>query len=376
MPKEFGALIFYACFFTTLLFAGLLAMLQNSVTKEQAYKWYLRYLFFTFFYYVNVLCCAHLPGMGVHLLGKLPISLEVSLGYLAYIAYFGFIGSFLMLPEKAPRLQKWVVISSYVFGVLLCFNLLVQVTAGLALSQKIHNLTRLLFLPLAMVFIWSVLFRYKVPESKYILIGSAFLTLGALFSSLRSVLPDEQSPSIFFGVFAGIKVGELTIIFFSMKSAILLEIFFFSLALTYRFNRMTGYSVPEVLSFAATGSNENTEPVKMNSFVQKVKELIESNLDNENYSVSSLCKELHLSGSQVRRKILAGTGRSTELYIRFIRISKAKELLETTDLSISEIATRVGFKDPSYFSKTFHKETGFSPKDWRQKNQGTSKNAH
>lgn len=83
-------------------------------------------------------------------------------------------------------------------------------------------------------------------------------------------------------------------------------------------------------------------------------------------SVDELAKSLHTSRSQLHRKIKALTGKSTTNYINTIRLEKAKEILETTDLHISEIAYEVNFEDLAYFSKAFKKKYTYSPSQYRE----------
>jgi AraC-like DNA-binding protein len=60
------------------------------------------------------------------------------------------------------------------------------------------------------------------------------------------------------------------------------------------------------------------------------------------------------------------TGRSVSIYIRTIRLHRAKEMLQSTDLNISEIAYEVGFKDPSYFTRQYREEFGITPSQTRK----------
>jgi len=62
-------------------------------------------------------------------------------------------------------------------------------------------------------------------------------------------------------------------------------------------------------------------------------------------------------------KIKAITGKSTSIFIRSIRLQYAKELLATTDKTVSEVAYESGFNDPSWFSRAFKNEFDFSPSD-------------
>lgn len=54
-------------------------------------------------------------------------------------------------------------------------------------------------------------------------------------------------------------------------------------------------------------------------------------------------------------------------YIVSIRITNAQALLETTTYSITEIGHIVGYENPLYFSRIFHKQKGFSPSEYRRK---------
>ncbi|MCB0679339.1 MAG: DNA-binding response regulator, partial [Saprospiraceae bacterium] len=101
-------------------------------------------------------------------------------------------------------------------------------------------------------------------------------------------------------------------------------------------------------------------------FLQKVLQIIEANLADEDFGMPQLCREVHMSRSHLFRKLKALTGKSATHLIRSVRLEKGKELLETTDLTVAEIAYRVGFNNPSYFSKMFKEEFGEWPTDLRK----------
>jgi signal transduction histidine kinase/ligand-binding sensor domain-containing protein/DNA-binding response OmpR family regulator len=107
---------------------------------------------------------------------------------------------------------------------------------------------------------------------------------------------------------------------------------------------------------------KNTKNPKL-QFLQKVITLIHEDLNNSNFGSEDLAKELHISESQLYRKIKAITEKSTAVFIRSIRLQYAKELLSTHDKSVSEIAYEVGFNDPSWFSRAFKEEFGISPSE-------------
>jgi DNA-binding response OmpR family regulator len=99
----------------------------------------------------------------------------------------------------------------------------------------------------------------------------------------------------------------------------------------------------------------------IHAFVQKVENVILDNLDNDAFNIEQLASEVRLSRSQLHRKIKSLTGMSTSIYVRSVRLHKAKELLNTTDMNISEVAYAVGFSSPVYFSQVFKDTFGLSP---------------
>ena len=100
-------------------------------------------------------------------------------------------------------------------------------------------------------------------------------------------------------------------------------------------------------------------------FIQMIKAAVFENLDDIDFGIPELCRAIGMSRTQLHRKTKALTGRSTSSFIRSIRLGKAKELLNTSNLNISQIAYEVGFKDPKYFSRTFAEEFGISPNQMR-----------
>ncbi|MFK7933153.1 MAG: ATP-binding protein, partial [Saprospiraceae bacterium] len=98
-------------------------------------------------------------------------------------------------------------------------------------------------------------------------------------------------------------------------------------------------------------------------FVQQLNQLIEANLHNPNWSIPQLCQQMTMSKTQLYRKVKALTGKSVALYIRYIRLCNAKEILHNTDLPINQVAIQVGISDLSYFSRIYKQEFGHSPSE-------------
>lgn len=114
------------------------------------------------------------------------------------------------------------------------------------------------------------------------------------------------------------------------------------------------------------GQNNPSPKTKEDIFLAKVEKIVLDNIENELFSHEDLAEAMHLSLSQVHRKIKALSGSSTSIYIRLLRLEKAKEYLRSDDLSISEIAYLVGFKSPVYFSQIFKQTFGKSPSESRE----------
>lgn len=96
----------------------------------------------------------------------------------------------------------------------------------------------------------------------------------------------------------------------------------------------------------------NITPVDA-QFVQKVVEVVEKNVSNAQLSVEDLCHELGVSRSSFFKRVHSLTGKSPMEFIRQIRMQHAAQLLEKSQLSVSQIAYRVGFNNPRYFTKYF-----------------------
>jgi signal transduction histidine kinase/ligand-binding sensor domain-containing protein/DNA-binding response OmpR family regulator len=104
-------------------------------------------------------------------------------------------------------------------------------------------------------------------------------------------------------------------------------------------------------------------------FIQKAIETVEKNIDNANFSVEELSRELGMSRVNLYKKLLSLTGKTPIEFIRIIRLKRAAQLLKGSQLTISEIAYKVGFNNPKYFTKYFKEEFGVLPSVYAQQNE-------
>ncbi len=102
-----------------------------------------------------------------------------------------------------------------------------------------------------------------------------------------------------------------------------------------------------------------------NKILETAKAYIEKHL-NQDISIEELCKELNVGRTKIYEIFKAELKMGISKYILRRRIHKAKMLLKTTDLSISEIAHSIGFADYNYFSRVYKKTYGKSPKYYRK----------
>ncbi|MBC7889706.1 MAG: AraC family transcriptional regulator [Ferruginibacter sp.] len=102
------------------------------------------------------------------------------------------------------------------------------------------------------------------------------------------------------------------------------------------------------------------------AFMQKINAVIKANLENENFDTTALCKAMSKSRTQLFRRLKSLIRQAPANYIKMMRLQKAKELLETTDCTISEIAFKTGFQTVSHFTKSFKKQYGILPSGFRR----------
>jgi len=103
-------------------------------------------------------------------------------------------------------------------------------------------------------------------------------------------------------------------------------------------------------------------------FLKEIDKIINKHLSNPDFSVSDLSKLLEISESTLRRKIHKIAYISPNQYIRKIRLTKAKQLINKDIGTISEIADMVGFKNKSYFAKCFFEYFKIRPNELRKNN--------
>lgn len=109
------------------------------------------------------------------------------------------------------------------------------------------------------------------------------------------------------------------------------------------------------------------------AFLQKINAVIIANMENELFDASALNREMNMSRTSLFRRLKPLIQQSPASYIKSMRLQKAKELLETTDISVGDAAFKTGFQTQSHFTKAFLEMFGFLPSAIRRKNRTGTK---
>lgn len=99
-------------------------------------------------------------------------------------------------------------------------------------------------------------------------------------------------------------------------------------------------------------------------FIERCIAVVEDHLDNPGFAIQTFCKAIGMSHPSLYKKVKAVSGLTINVFIRYIRLRKAAELLITTDKTITEIAYITGFNDIRYFREQFFELFKMKPSDY------------
>ncbi len=119
-------------------------------------------------------------------------------------------------------------------------------------------------------------------------------------------------------------------------------------------------------SGASSTEEKETNSSSNSTFLQRAENLVLKNLQNNQFDIDQLAKELSISRSSLHRKIKSHTNQSATEFIRDIRLKNAVKLMNDRIYNMDEIAMIVGFNSTSYFNRSFHKKYGKAPKEFHK----------
>jgi signal transduction histidine kinase/ligand-binding sensor domain-containing protein/DNA-binding response OmpR family regulator len=106
-------------------------------------------------------------------------------------------------------------------------------------------------------------------------------------------------------------------------------------------------------------------------FLKNVMTYIDENLLNPQLSVEEMSRHMAMSRSSLYNKVLELTGETPVEFIRSVKLDKAAQLLEKSDMNVTQIAYSAGFSTANYFAKSFKVKFGMLPSEYRaRKNKG------
>jgi DNA-binding response OmpR family regulator len=117
-------------------------------------------------------------------------------------------------------------------------------------------------------------------------------------------------------------------------------------------------------------SRELVRTQKDKEFLERFVELVDENIDNNDFTIDQICREMSIGRTNMYKKIRSLTGQSMGEFIRGLRLKKAAKILITEDVSISEVLYRVGINSNSYFTKSFKSQFGMTPTEFIHQNVG------
>jgi two-component system response regulator YesN len=110
--------------------------------------------------------------------------------------------------------------------------------------------------------------------------------------------------------------------------------------------------------------NEGRQSFKKN-VIKDSKQYIREHYADPDAGIETVCRQMHISQSYFCSIFKKEMNDTFSNYLHVYRMQAAKELLRTTDLKLSDVAERIGYTDPNYFSFSFKKTFGISPREYR-----------
>jgi len=105
------------------------------------------------------------------------------------------------------------------------------------------------------------------------------------------------------------------------------------------------------------------------ALMERIMEVVNAHLDDSDFNVDTMTKEVGISRAQLHRKMKEMTGLPVSEFIRNIRLEQAVRLLEEQKINVTQVAYAVGFSNLAHFSTVFRKQFGISPTEYMEQKQ-------
>lgn len=124
-------------------------------------------------------------------------------------------------------------------------------------------------------------------------------------------------------------------------------------------NTAENVETPQIAEYRMTEADKK--------FLNNIDTYIRDNMGDPDTTVESMSAHLCISRVQLYKRMVSLTGTTPSEYLRAKRIHRSEELLRSGEFTVSEIAYKVGFNNPRYFSKYFQEEYGMTPSQYKKK---------
>ena len=221
---------------------------------------------------------------------------------------------------------------------------------------------------------YSLSFRYhgkvllKADGSEYISAANSITFMPKGTSYETEIMEDSKMAVIHFKLSEDIKLSNPAVLEIHDRE---IQRIFEKLIQSYRVDTPIDFLSMSLL-YELLARLEAIAPLGADSYIPKkialAKEKMLMSFSDPCLSVSSIAEEFGISTSYLRREFSKAYGKSPISFLRDLRISNAKNLLQSEYLSVARIAEACGFTGESYFIQVFHKAVGLSPDRYRRQN--------
>ena len=238
---------------------------------------------------------------------------------------------------------------------------------------------RLLFFGVVLFLFYLIFFKLRSRLGNWLAAGIFVVIIGALVTLLENKFDADSTP-FWGGLLRELRFDGFRIYFYDLKTALLIEIICFYVALHIKMqSEQTAKIATENLALqleserdtllqeltAHTQKAENVAKSLENPFILRGLKIIEAHFRNADFSVKTFAQLMFMSRTAFSTKWKHETDETPSETISRVRLTYARNLLQTTTDPISDIAYQAGFNDPAHFSRAFTDYFGQSPSKYR-----------
>lgn len=393
-----GQIVFHGITILILLIIAVFSCVQGRLVRDKTYFFYAAYLLLLGLYYLrNFERNTDIPLFIL----KYPVLydlFEVYLNVLSYIFYLLFFQQFLNMAVRSPKIDRILRGTFWAIVAALFVNILCQIFGGIRLGLWFFDRVRMGFFGFVLFYFYVIIALKGDKRTRLLGFGLLAVVLPAIVSVFEN-LTGSVLTEMYAGTWRHYQLSNWHYGFYDIRVGVLIEICCFSLALYYKTKKERQQNFEnnqrlislnaehEALKQQAEAERrkqaEEQDVLKLqlenmkktvinghtnteNEFILRGQKIVADNLSNEQFSVDEWARLMNSSRSIFSTKWKKETNETPSDYIRNCRFDFARTLLLTSQLNISEIAERCGFKEAAHFTNSFTKHFGMNPTEFRR----------